>query len=339
MTCSTEGDLGDATYLLGILSKLDGGPHTLLLEASPVTKAKGPEGVARLDAAFSPLANAQPYIKECRIIREGEQVDWKSADFRKAGYTYGKTLMAAHLDHLINVLGVGHGIDGKEQWLTVEPSTETKGCVVINRTARYRNSSFYWDEIVKHYSYRLVFVGLHHEWKEFCAHFGYVSFRPTANLLEVAQLIAGSDLFIGNQSCANACAEGLKHRSIQETSLIHPDCIFKRDNAQFVHNGYCVLPDVDGSGERVLKARQPELDNISTMISPPGNWQFPGCSPCISFEQIMGIVKRLPDWSDKTKEEVRYAILQYTMDRCPTFGRNQQETAKAEIALQAAGYC
>lgn len=339
MICSTEGDLGDATYLLAILSKLDGGSHTLLLEASPVTKAKGPEGVAMLHKAFSPLANAQPYIKECRIIQDGETVDWKSADFRKAGYTYGKTLMAAHLDHLISVLDVGHGIDGRDQWLTVEPSQESKGRVVINRTGRYRNSAFYWDRIVKHYSYRLMFVGLPHEWREFCAHFGYVEFRPTENLLEVSQLIAGSDLFIGNQSCANACAEGLKHRSIQETSLIHPDCIFKRDNAQFSHNGGCTLPDVDGSGELVLKPRQPDTSNLSTMISPPGNWQFPGCAPCISFEQIMGIVKRLPQWADKSKEEIRSAILQHTVDRCPSFGRNPQDTFKAEIALRAAGYC
>jgi hypothetical protein len=131
----------------------------------------------------------------------------------------------------------------------------------------------------------------------------------------------------------------MKHHSIQETSLIHPDCIFKRDNAQFSPNGACTLPDIDGSGTLTFGAQKPEICNVSTMISPPGNWQFPGCAPCVSFEQISKIVAKLPQWNDKTKDEIKTAIIQHTMDRCPTFGRNPQETAKAELALQSAGYC
>lgn len=339
MIISSEGDLGDCTYLLGILSKLDGGPHTLLLKSSPVTKAKGDAGVKMLDAAFSPLATSQHYIRECRIIREDDQVDWHSEDFRKNGYVRGNTLLAAHLDHLIRVHNIGHGINGADAWLQVPKSMESAGKVVVNRTGRYRNASFHWDRIVRHYSHRLLFVGLPHEWREFCGHFGYVDFRPTSNLLEVASLIAGCDLFIGNQSCAYAVAEGLKQQTIQETSLTHPDCIFKRPNAQYSTYGECLLPDVDGSGELQLHKRMPEISNVSTMISPPGNWQFPGCAPTPQFEVVHKNVMRMPEYADMTKEECKNLILIHTLERCPTWGRNEVDLAVAQTALEAAGYC
>jgi hypothetical protein len=339
MVVSSEGDAGDICYLSSILSKLDGGPHTVLLKSSPITKAKGEVGVRMLDALVSPLLNSQPYIAECRIARAEDQVDWPSEEFRKRGYSRGNTLLGAHLDHLVETKGIGHGITGAESWLQAEPSNETAGKVVINRTGRYRNPSFYWERLVRHYSHRLVFVGLPHEWREFCAHFGYVDFRPTSNLLEVAELIAGSELFVGNQSCAYAIAEGLKHRTIQETSLTHPDCIFKRPNAQYSTNGGCRLPDVDGSGELELVPRMPDVGNVSTMISPPGNWQFPGVAPCPDFSVVLKNVMRMPEFADKSKEECHAIIIIHTLERCPRWGRNEVDTAMAEVALQAAGYC
>ncbi len=339
MICSSEGDAGDICYLSSILSKLENGPHTLVLKSSPVTKAKGEAGVRMLDSLVSPLINAQSYIQECRIIRDGDQVDWTSEDFRKNGYVRGNTLLAAHLDHLIKVHGIGQGINGAETWLQAPKSLESAGKVTINRTGRYRNPAFYWDRIVRHYSHRLLFVGLPHEWREFCAHFGYVDFRPTSNLLEVAALIAGSDLFIGNQSCAYAVAEGLKHRTIQETSLTHPDCIFKRPNAQYSTNGGCLLPDIDGSGELSLTPRMPEIMNVSTMISPPGNWQFPGCATTPQFEVIHKNVMRMPEYADMPKEQIKSMILIHTLERCPTWGRNEVDLAVAKTALEAAGYC
>ena len=60
-----------------------------------------------------------------------------------------------------------------------------------------------------------------------------VIYTPTKNFLEVAQLIAGSKLFIGNQSAPYAVAEGLKHNSILEVTLPSPDCIYERDNGRY----------------------------------------------------------------------------------------------------------
>lgn len=334
MTCTTEGDLGDATYLLAILKDLPNGPHTLLCRASNVTKAKGPSGVGALHRILSPLANAQPYIKDCRIWQVKDTVDWASAGFRMASYEHGQTLLRAHVNHLVKTHRIGNEIDGKLKWLEVEPSKETKGKIVINRTGRYRNETFPWDEVVLHYSHRLVFVGLHHEWREFCAYFGYVDFRPTENLLEVAQLIAGSELFIGNQSCANAVAEGLKHPIIQETSTIHPDCIFVRTNAQHVDTGACILPDIQGSGTCIVQARSKVACDIVTHTTPPGMWQFRGLESPV-FQVLVSQVKI--NWPDVTEDEIKRTNL----ERVPEFFVGDylhQKFNRVERARANAGY-
>lgn len=334
MICSTEGDLGDATYLLNILKNLPNGPHTLLLQSSTATKVRGPEGVVQFSRIFAPLANAQPYIQDCRIHQRGDQVDWASAGFRMASYEHGQTLLRAHVNHLVKVHKIGNEIDGKDQWITVDPSPETKGKIVINRTGRYRNETFAWDEVVRHYNHRLVFVGLQHEWREFIAHFGYVDFRPTDNLLQVAQLIAGSELFIGNQSCANACAEGMKHPLIQETSTVHPDCIYVRDNAQHVDTGECILPDIQGSGVRHVEARAKVSCNIITHTTPPGQWQFRGITAPI-WQMLVDRVK--VNWPEVTEDEIK----RDNLERVPEFfvgDSLRQRFARVEKAKTTAGY-
>jgi len=303
-TVSTEGDLGDACYLLGILSELQGGPHTLLLRPSGMTKYRAGDGTfERFDKIFSPLAKSQPYIADCRPITPSDKVDWCSEDFRKVPYR-GTTLMNAHLSHLTSTCKVGHGITGLNKWLLgIKPSKESEGRIIINRTSRYRNWTFPWAAVVQKYKHRLMFVGLEHEWKEFCGHFGYVDFRPTQTLLEVAQLIAGSLLFIGNQSCANAVAEGLKHNLIQETSLQFPDCLFKRDNAQHVVKGNCILPGFDDEDTNT-EPLAVKIADIDTVTTPPGGWMITTPDGEVKKHRVFSSIVALGRLHGFTREEV-----------------------------------
>lgn len=337
LTVSSSGDIGDCLYLLGILRDLPDSPHTLLLEPSTQTKAKGQEGVERLLSAIGPLASSQPYIKECRLAQSTDTIDWRSADFRSQHYTMGQTLMQAHLNHLIKTKGIGHGITGNEPWLTVIPSNKAQGRIVINRTGRYRNPFFRWSEVVKKYRHKLLFIGLHHEWREFCGHFGYVEYHPTSNMLEVAQVIAGCELFIGNQSCCNAIAEGLKKNMIQETSTVFPDCIWKRDNAQHIYDGSMTLPGFEGDSDTYVTAHDPEsqLSNISTNLVPPGGWQYPGCGKSMSYDQLYLRSKGLPEFVGKSKDDIKRTILAYTLHRVPDWQQDdRKQFFRAEIALK-----
>lgn len=337
-TVSTSGDGGDCLYLLNILKQLPGAPHALLLEASPKTKAKGQDGVQRLHDLIGPLASVQSYISECRLIQPTDRVDWQSANFRIQHYQRGQTLMQAHLNNLIETHGIGHDINGNEAWLTCEPSEETKGRVVINRTGRYRNPFFQWGQVVQHYRNRLLFVGLHHEWREFCGNFGYVEFRPTSNMLEVAQLIAGAELFIGNQSCANAIAEGLKKPLIQETDLTYPDCIFGRPDAQHVADGACLLPNVAFSGEKDIKhvVATLKVDASRLRESPPEGWQFEGQKG----RTLRALLRLLtPIYEGKDLSALRNEVIMANMARVPQFFNRdaEQQFARVKAAQRSAG--
>ena len=338
MLVSSVGDFGDVIMLAGIIKQIPGAPHRLGLRLNPNVKAKDAERLQVLYSATKELLLSQPYIQEVKIISPDDAVDWKSEDFRGNGQHFapGETLMQAHINHLIKIHGIGSGFNG-DPWLSVEPSPVSKGRIVINRTERYRNDFFSWGDVVRHYGSRLLFVGLPHEHQQFCDQFGQVDFMPTTNLLDVANIIAGSELFIGNQSCANAIALGLGHPLIQEVCLWIPDCIFKRDNATYVGFGECVLPDIGGSGECQVDFT-PNVKDINPSNMPPGGWQFPGEVSQMHLEAASSALSRNQRDKFPTPVEARAAILMHNFDRLPSFFSNlDMGGSKYKLAMQNAG--
>lgn len=279
LSISSCGDFGDLTYLLGVMAEIPHGPHRLILRTSPLTKIKAQDDLKRFHAMVAPLASKQPYIASCEIWDGKETVDWGSEGFRGVGkWCPETTLLGAKSYYLHMCHGFGANIQGRNRWLhNIDPSPESRDRVVINRTGRYRNPHFPWQEIVNFYGDRLLFVGVPHEYRDFCGQYGAVEFHRTSNLLQVASLIAGSLLFIGNQSCANACAEGLKHPLIQETDLVIPDCIFVRPSAQHVGDGRCVLPGFDGDPPLRIGTKIKPI--YRTDVIPPNYWEYPSLAP------------------------------------------------------------
>ena len=89
-----------------------------------------------------------------------------------------------------------------------------------------------------------MFVGFPEEHEAFVKEFGPIGLVRTRTLLDLAQVIAGCQIFVGNQSTPFALAEGLKKTVIQEVYLTDPNCIFERPGAQFVRDGEVNLPEV-----------------------------------------------------------------------------------------------
>lgn len=340
MTISSTGDLGDIIYVLNLFKHLPNGPHSLGIRHSTTTKAKTPEQAQRMFDLLKPLIDSQSYVSEFRVIEPNEPVDWRSEDFRNLRhFTPGETLMQAHLNHYCVVKQTALRIDGSTAWLTATPSPMSKGRVVINRTGRYRNDCFNWFKVVDHYKHLLLFVGLHHEWREFCGHYGYVDFQPTDNMLQVAELIAGSELFIGNQSSAFAIAEGLKHRRIQETSLVFPDCIFPQapglPEVQHVANGEVHLPALGNRPAITLTSAEPIYRAMDTSRVPPGRWQYPGEKPSNAFSSLASTIARRDGVS---REQAQQMVYEFQCARLPDFfAAEDHHLTRFKIAKQNAG--
>lgn len=209
------------------------------------------------------LLESQPYIHKL-LPHSGQKIDYDFCDFRDNGMPFGVTLGKLHADY------VGLKPDLNEPWISVKPSKESKGKIVVARSPRYRNSRFPWRSIVEQYRDKIIFIGLPEEYHNFTDLFGKVPYFPTNDLYEVAELIAGSELFIGNQSSPNAICEGLKHRSILEVSLNAPDCIYPRDNVIHCYDGGLSFEVLGRKFESEPKIHLGEVD-LGTV--PPGGWK------------------------------------------------------------------
>lgn len=125
-----------------------------------------------------------------------------------------------HPDNYINIYSKVFGLTVEEAnhcastpWLTVPEPKKIEGkTTVVNRTRRWIPSSpgIAWNQLKEQVEDSAIFVGLPEEYEAFTKETGWdIPWYATNNMLELASVIAGADIFIGNQSQAYALAVGL----------------------------------------------------------------------------------------------------------------------------------
>lgn len=251
-----SGDRGDCLYALPIIRD---NPGALYVANKPWTRPITPW----IETART-LIEAQGYVTSLEV-HAGQRINHDFSTFRRIGHFQGRTI--CELQSTWTKLPC----DQNKPWLSVEPSKETAGKIVVNRTERYNNEFFPWKSLVETFSSDMVFIGLPHEHDRFCKMYGTVAYLPTNDLYEAASAIAGSELYIANQSSCYALCEGLKHRSIQETHLQFFDCIYPRTNATYCCDGRLSF---DACGKHFESASREVRTKISTMETPHGGWEF-----------------------------------------------------------------
>lgn len=133
-----------------------------------------------------------------------------------------RPLFVGHPGNYVDIYSLAFGIKDPETrtqlrntaWLTVPKVCRSESHpVVVNRTARWLPPTLssqwkQWQE--QGLDQRSLFLGLPEEYEKFKKDTGWeIQYQPTKNMLELAQYIAGADLFIGNQSVALSLAIGL----------------------------------------------------------------------------------------------------------------------------------
>jgi hypothetical protein len=104
----------------------------------------------------------------------------------------------------------------REPWLNRrEESGYFESHVVISRTLRYPVEKFPWKELAARYKDYILFLGQPHEWVQFKRDTGVdLVYWRGWDLREAKEVIGRSNLFIANQGCLSAIADGLGHRHI-----------------------------------------------------------------------------------------------------------------------------
>ena len=215
-----SGHIGDIIAFLPLMRKLGGG-HIVITDHNKTPQLMM-EGFKY--ESIKPLLECQDYISGVSFEKNPTNIDFDVTGFRKYWGTGTIIEMQA------KELGVEPCI---EKWLQVKPNLNLQGKIVCCRSTRYRNDSFPWLEIANKFRHKMVFIGVHDEYGDFVNRFGKVDRFLTNNCLDIAQAIAGSDIFIGNQSSPFWMAAGLHHPLIQETCLDVPDSIVSYNEARY----------------------------------------------------------------------------------------------------------
>lgn len=223
-----SGDLGDIIAALPIIRHLGGGK--LYLGATEPCKCR--ENMTRERFEFiRPLLESAPYIWGVEYEDEA-RADYDFSEFRSAVPRIKRA-------SLVEWQARSFDIDPKDvdlsPWLDAIPSPRSKGALVVARSARYHNPSFPWRHITSKYPH-VMHVGTPKEHKELVRRLDnrVIEYAKCPDMLVMAQIIRGSDLFIGNQSSPCWIAMAMGHPLMQETWTVEPNSMIERPNAKFI---------------------------------------------------------------------------------------------------------
>ena len=222
-----SGTAGDLIYSLALMKYFGGGEFYLHLDQvdwigkhyygrDPDPFHKGRMNMRDFEF-MKDFMNAQSYVTKFDVLDPSTTEITHNLDkFR--------TLFVGHPANYIITYCMAFGINDPAiqtsisdgPWLSVPTPKVIPGkTVVVNRTPRgftpkERNSQ--WDAwLADGTADKSIFVGLPDEYEEFKKFTGWsLDYYPTATMLELAEVIAGAELFIGNQSVALSIAQGLR---------------------------------------------------------------------------------------------------------------------------------
>lgn len=172
----------------------------------------------KMVSLLAPLLTAQPQIASCTVLQPSDPVDIDLDLIRSHPVSMGAGHIARWYFHVFAV-----NADLGKPWLFAQPESGLQEHIVVARSQRYRAPQIDYSFLKKYP--KLLFVGVEQEWKEMRQMLPAIDYRPVNDFLELAQVVNGSRLFIGNQSFPFAVAEGLKTKRLLEVYWRAPNVI------------------------------------------------------------------------------------------------------------------
>jgi len=182
---------------------------------------------------IAPLVLAQKDFIRCEALA-GQTIHYDLTAFREFPFDYRMGSIARWY-----FLTYGISRDLSKPWLQVTPNELFKDAVVIARSSRYRTPKIEYGFLKKYP--KLFFVGMPDEFADMQQQIPTLIYQPVTNFLELASVIAGSKLFIGNQSFPFSLAEALKVKRVLEVFPQCPNVLVEGDGAY----DFCYQPQFE----------------------------------------------------------------------------------------------
>ena len=177
---------------------------------------------------FAPLLLNQPQFNRCEALA-GQTIHYNLSVFRDFPFDYRMGSISRWY-----FLTFGITWDLGKKWLDVTPDQSYHDAIVVVRTFRYRTPGISYDFLKKYP--RVVLVGMKDEYEDMKQHIPHLEYKPVANFLEMAKVIAGCKLYVGNQSFPSALAEALKVKRVIELFFRVPTTVVEGpDGYDFVY--------------------------------------------------------------------------------------------------------
>lgn len=165
---------------------------------------------------LQPLLTTQPYITSSTLYQPGDEIDFDFDLIRRYPFPLNRGNISRWYFYLFAI-----NADLGKPWLFVEPDNNWNDYIVIARSQRYQVPSISYA-FLKKYD-KKIFVGVEAEWNEMAQMLPGIEYYPVKDFLGLAKVIAGSRLFIGNQSFPFSIAEGLKTQRLLEVYHLSPN--------------------------------------------------------------------------------------------------------------------
>lgn len=226
-----SGSLGDIVYSLPAIMSLGGGELHLKYRHYEILR----DLLIRqpcISNVFSFTQTRRHYGRlENVVLSNGKKVSNldRYRYLEEMGHSAGKVVHLAQ--HHLDIFGLE--FDLSQPWVS-EICPNSIASIVINRTLRHHDEEEIDWKLLEPYKEAIAFIGGKQEYKKFYRILP-VQWHQCGNALEIAQVIKGSKLFVGNQSLCFALAEAMKHPRVLEV-------YYKRNNCQpQSSNGYTYL--------------------------------------------------------------------------------------------------
>lgn len=180
-----------------------------------------------------PLLSTQSYIKSCSVYT-GQQIDYDMDLIRSYPFPNSKGNISRWYFYLFATTA-----DLSKPWLHANPDTAWNDHIVIARSQRYNAPGISYSFLNRYK--KKVFVGVEQEWKEMKKMLPGIDYLPVNDFLQLASVIAGSKLFIGNQSFPFSLAEGMKVNRLLEVYHLCPNVNVEGEGA----NDFCYQPQFE----------------------------------------------------------------------------------------------
>jgi len=240
---SHSGHTGDVIYSMpAIYSLAKGRKINLYLRLhQPVTdftkNMRHPNGNVMLNEKsvkmFAPLLLQQKGFNKCQALAN-EQIHYDLSIFKSFPFDY-------RMGSITRYFFLTFGISGDlwNPWLQVAPNKTFNDTIVVARSSRYRSPKIDYGFLQKYP--KVVFVGLPDEYENMKPLIPNMEYKPVADFLELTSVIAGSKLFIGNQSFPFALAEALKVKRVLEVFYQSPNVMAEGPNGY----AFCYQPQFE----------------------------------------------------------------------------------------------